>query len=269
MDLALPATAYTISNDDSGTDGHYFGRPPGLSVDQWPRSRIHGAPMAHLFTVRVPTQYRCAGPDLVALSVFQADDADGDTVDGVAETINGQAPPEHDAADTPFWSALTRYALARHPQERHQEDGSGGGWAWIWLTEAEFGAEPGEVPALATRGPGHTPRSTADLGRADKPGRRVKIVARDGDPNVGKLYNEWGRGDSGYIPMRSEEGERLGLDRFWGEWHFGGTADSPNGHEAFGPFYLQFDEGLGKANLGGDGEARLDLAADTIDFSCG
>jgi hypothetical protein len=71
VELPPPDTAHTIDDDAEGDDGHRNGRPPGLSVDQWPRSRTHGLPMAHLFTVRVPAQYRCAGPDLVALSVFR------------------------------------------------------------------------------------------------------------------------------------------------------------------------------------------------------
>ena len=68
----------------------------------------------------------------------------------------------------------------------------------------------------------------------------------------------------------SAEGKALDLrQRFGGECHFGGTADPINPINVSGPFYLAFHEGLGGPNLGGDGGALLDLAADTIDWSCG
>src|SRR4051794_10747172 len=90
--LSLPQAAFDIaySGDDGvGADGYAFGRPPGVGSVQWPRSRVNGLPMAHLFTVRVPEEYRCAGPDYVALSLFQADDHVAKTVEGVAKVIDG------------------------------------------------------------------------------------------------------------------------------------------------------------------------------------
>ncbi|WP_285741099.1 hypothetical protein [Lentzea sp. NBRC 105346] len=263
MDLPLPDTAYSIEFDEEGPDGHAFGRPPGLHPGQWPRSRAVGLPMPHLFTVRVPEQYRCAGPDLAGLSVFQAGDDRADPVDGVADTIAGGEPP----SDTAFWSALTEYARSRHPEERYQTDDIAGGWAWIWLTEAELAGPPCPLPDPATRLEGT--EDTTDAWRADRPPRRLRLVARVDDPNVGKTYVEFDK-TSGYIDMFSEEGKRLGLvERFFYQQHFGGTIVPPNGGEDIGPFFLAFDEKLGDPNLGGDGMAQLDLATEYLQWSCG
>jgi hypothetical protein len=123
VDLPLPDTAYSIEFDEEGTDGHAFGRPPGLLSAAWPRARSHGLPMAHLFTVRVPEPYRCAGPDLVGLSVFQADDHFDTSGGPVDHTIGGGDPPPHESGAAAFWSALTAYANAIHPWKRYRTDG--------------------------------------------------------------------------------------------------------------------------------------------------
>ncbi|RSN70992.1 hypothetical protein [Actinomadura sp. WAC 06369] len=99
MDLPLPRTAYDIEFDDEGRDGHAFGRPPGLRPEQWPRSRVNGLPMAHLFTVRVPEEYRCAGGDLAGLSVFQSDDHVADAVEG--RRTRSAGPPRRSTARRP------------------------------------------------------------------------------------------------------------------------------------------------------------------------
>lgn len=267
MDLPLPHTAYDLEFDDEGRDGHAFGRPPGLRPEQWPRGRVNGLPMAHLFTVRVPEQYRCAGDDLAGLSVFQADDHVADEVEGAADVIAGGAPPAHEPEAAAFWSALGAYAKGRHPRERYREDEIGGGWAWIWLTEAELAAPACPLPDPATKEPDQTDDDCIDAWRHDRPARPLRLRARADDPNVGKRYDEWGKKGSGYIDMHSEEGERLGLrERFFERCHFGGTATVVNGGD-FGPFFLGFGEALGDPNLGGGGFANLDLAAEEIDWS--
>lgn len=267
MDLPLPDTAYDIDFDDEGRDGHAFGRPPGLRPEQWPRSRVNGLPLAHLFTVRVPAQYRCAGADLVGLSVFEADDHVAETVAGAADTVAGGEPPAHDPRAAAFWSALTAYASDRHPRERFREDEIGGGWAWIWLTEAELNAPSCPLPDPATQLPDYTGQYRMGAWQHDRPPLPLRVRARTDDPNAGKRYDEWGKAAPGYIEMFSEEGERLGLkDRFLDRCHFGGTATALNGGD-FGPFFLGFDETLGDPNLAGGGTAHLDLAADEIEWS--
>jgi hypothetical protein len=266
MDVPLPDAAYRVEFDREGRDGHAFGRPPGLRATQWPRSRVNGLPMAHLFTVRVPAPYRCAGAELAGLSVFQADDHVSRKLAGVADVFAGGDPPAHGPAADAFWSALVGYARGgRHQRERYREDGIGGGWAWIWLTDTELAGPPGALPDPATREPEYHSQDGVDAWRADRTAAPLRVVARDSDPNVGKRPDD---PESGYVDMDSEEGDRLGLsDRFFGQCHFGGTATPPNGGADHGPFFFAFHEELGDANLGGgDSPARIDLATDLIDW---
>jgi hypothetical protein len=292
MELAAPDTAFDIVMDDHGRDGHAFGRPPGLDPGRWPRSRVNGLPMAHLFTVLVPPQFRCAGPDLVALSAFQADDHVATVVTGVAEVLAGGSPPGHDLGAVPFWAALAAYAGDRHPHELYVEDEIGGGWAWVWRSGAEFAGAPCQLPDDAARLPRYTTFDGADAWRADQPARPLRLEARVDDPNVGRRIEDLapdqvvaGWEHSGYIDTYSEEGERLGLDRFAGRDHFGGTAEPVNGGAAgdgseatsdggwawvpMSPFFLAFDEKLGNPNLGCDGVLQLDLATGRVRWSCG
>ncbi|MFJ4428827.1 hypothetical protein [Streptomyces bobili] len=251
--------------------------------------------MAHLFTIRVPKQYRCAGRGLVGLAVFQADDHVAVLIPGVMEVIAGGQPPAHDGTAALYWAAVTAYGRHRHPQERYREDLINGGWAWIWLTETELEAPPGPLPDLAARVPdypgfhGECPADggTTDWDDSDQPAAPLLLVPRVDDPNVGmaiedddpaesaKLIEEgWeapaGYVHSGYIPMFSEEGDRFGLtDRFFGESHFGGTAEYQNGGEPFprlGPRYIAFDAKLCGVNVG-DAVARIDLFTDRIEWS--
>src|SRR6266496_475732 len=178
MDLPAPDTAFDIVIDDGGTDGHALGRPPGLDPASWPRSRVNGLPMAHLFTVTVPAQYRCAGPDLVGLSAFQADDHVSAPVPGLPEVVAGGRPPGHDPGAEPFWAAVAAYARARHPHELYVEDDIGGGWAWLWRRADELAAGPGPLPDEATRLPGYVTYDGADAWRADQPPRPLHLQAR-------------------------------------------------------------------------------------------
>lgn len=67
--------AYDLElTDNNHGQGWAYGRPVGITTDQWPRSRSNGLPMAHLWTILVPEAYRVKGQDLVAISFFQADD---------------------------------------------------------------------------------------------------------------------------------------------------------------------------------------------------
>lgn len=108
MDLAVPDTAYTIVKDDAGIVGYSYGRPPGIEGARWPRSRCTGLPMEHLFTIRVPEQYRCTGRDLVGLSVFQADDHVAVRIPGAAEVLAGGESPTHDETAARYWAAVVR-----------------------------------------------------------------------------------------------------------------------------------------------------------------
>jgi hypothetical protein len=270
-EFPLPRTAYDIvftGDGSSGGGGYAFGRPPGIDPACWPRSRVNALPMAHLFTVRVPEQYRCAGPEFVALSIFQADDHVAKIVDGLAALIDGGPLPEHDAATSAFWAEAAAYARRRHSMERYAEDLIRGGWALLWLTEEEFAGPPAELPAAAAVFPGH--ESDGKHGNAylaDRPARALELVLRADDPYVGRPPIE--TEDYQYIHDTNDERRRLGLPEFH-ECHFGGTADYVNGGlYDTGAWYLQFDGRLGDGNLGGDGSAAIDLMTSRIDWSCG
>ena len=269
--------AYDVEFSENGDQGQgwCFGAPAGIAPSQWPRSRVNGLPMAHVFTLRVPAEYRTKSEELIAISLFQADDHAADTVDGVAETIEMQELPEEanesDEAG-PFWASLLEYATGRHPQERYLEDLIDGGWAVLWLTEAEFRGPAGMPPAEAV---GVFPEYDSSDGTsayiAPTAPQYVELVVRTGDPNVGKEPKEFPDEAAGeYVPMYSGKGQALGLDKlFFGKTHFGGTSSPCQGEPDTSPFYLEFDEQFGGANLGGDGVAFIDLLNDRLDWACG
>lgn len=77
--------AYDIIISETGKDGWCGGMPPGIKPAQWCRSRKSGLPMKHLFTVRVPEEYRARGKTFVAISVFQ--DLTDKRIEGVEESF--------------------------------------------------------------------------------------------------------------------------------------------------------------------------------------
>lgn len=259
-----------LTDNDHGC-GWAFGRPVGISTEQWPRSRINGLPMAHLWTILVPEAYRAKGKDLVAISLFQADDAFEDRVDGVEDVINKSAEADASGA-TAFWSSLNRYANNRHPQEIYLEDIIGGGWVLLWLTKEEF---EGEMTALPNKEDCIYPDYEMEAWSGtcfvkDQPAKFVEQTVRINDPNIGKSLNEWLDEDDedAYIPMFSEKGEALKLDRFHAKTHFGGTANPIQAMPEFSPFYIEFEEMLGDANMGG-GNGQIDLLNNEFDWACG
>ncbi|WP_352309809.1 hypothetical protein [Psychrobacter sp. W2-37-MNA-CIBAN-0211] len=259
-----------LTDKDHG-QGWAFGRPVGITTDQWPRSRINGLPMAHLWTILVPEAYRVKGKDLVGISFFQADDAFEDRVGGVEDMITNLTEMNNiDAED--FWASLSNYANHRHRQETYLEDIIGGGWALIWLTEAEFSGGSTPMPnkenTICLSYEVEEWSSTCFV--KDAPAQFIQHVVRIDDPNVGKMLDEWpDEGDENtYIPMFSEKGEILKLDRFHAKSHFGGTANPIQGMPEFSPFYIEFEEEFGDANMGG-GNGQIDLLNDQFDWACG
>ena len=59
----------------------------------------------------------------------------------------------------------------------------------------------------------------------------------------------------------------MGLDRFFKENHFGGTAGPCQYTPEFSPYYFEFEEDLGGANMGG-GNGQIDLENDQLDWAC-
>lgn len=72
----MPTRAYNIEmlqeEGRGGSDSHgwCFGLPPGISPKQWPLDPLTGYPLVHGFTLRLPEDYRCHGPDIAGLSFF-------------------------------------------------------------------------------------------------------------------------------------------------------------------------------------------------------
>src|SRR3954451_457441 len=93
IDLQVPASTFSIAFDDDGPDGWSGGQPPGVTPAQWPRSRVNGLAMTHLFTLRVPESYRVQGPEFVAVALFQSGDDACGSVPGVRATVDGAEPP--------------------------------------------------------------------------------------------------------------------------------------------------------------------------------
>jgi hypothetical protein len=287
MAIENPTKAFDIEFDAEGRDGWAFGQPSGITPRQWPRSRGNGIPMTHLFTVRIPEQYRCKGPEVAAMSVFQGYDGDGGALDreGAREAIErGHVPDDTTTSARAFWESLLDYARNKHRGEVCVVDEIGGSWGIVYLSEDEFQGTPCTLPAFVLDGSADKLPFARDNAR--KP---FRLVERSGDPNVGKEYAEFpdwlfeldedeiaakddvsGIAIEGYVPMFHALGEKLDLVRFFRPSHFGGTLHPQQG----GPgklslFFFEFDEALGDPNLGGDGVAQIDLERDTLDWACG
>lgn len=270
MNILKEAYDLELTDNDHG-QGWTFGRPVGITTNEWPRSRSNGLPMAHLWTILVPKAYRVKGQDLVAISFFQADDHTADTIDGVEDLITNRTEMNHTDA-VAFWTSLNGYANNRHSQEIYLKDIIGGGWALIWLTEAEF---HGKSTPLPDKDNSVYPNyAVEEWGNScfvsDEPAQFIKQVARTDDPNIGKALTEWADEDdeNAYVPMFSTKGDALKLDRFHAKNHFGGTANPIQAVPEFSSFYIEFEEGFGGANMGG-GNGQIDLLNDQFDWACG
>jgi predicted DNA-binding WGR domain protein/Flp pilus assembly protein TadD len=275
--VTVPEFAYNIIFEDDAADGHAFGLPKGITAAMWPRSRGNGIPMRHLFTVKIPEEYRCRGKEITALSVFQGYDGDGgaDTIDNVEKYLSDTLPlteiEMQTEAQKKFWNGLILYKESRHPNEVLFEDIIGTSWAVLYLTEAEFQSVECPLPDFD---------DTLFDGDEDVEGwfnrqkgpQNLKVEVRENDPNAGKVIaDNRNPAEGDYIPPFSTQGEELNLERFYYFQHFGGTSFPGNVNEAegFGPFYIEFDETLGGANLGGDGVCQIDLLSDKLDWQCG
>jgi hypothetical protein len=117
--------------------GWCFGLPPGISPNQWPLDPLTGYPLVHGFTLRLPPDYRCHGPDIAGLSFFASctEHSDGGTApdEAIQAAMTGPAAPD-DARYLPFWKA----AQDHHPHLHRMIDVLDDSFAVILLTEAEL-----------------------------------------------------------------------------------------------------------------------------------
>jgi len=257
-----PTHVYELlgASADGPVHGWSAGRPPGLTDATWPRNRRNGLPMRHTCTLLLPEDYRCHGPELVGLSLFEADDHLANRLDGVAQTIDDEAPPP---GDTPFWRGLAAYRAQRCPSEKYIEDGRlGGGYTVIWWTREQLLRPPAALPSAELK-PDAPPGDCTDAWRGDKPFRPVVWHIRTDDPNAGKSPR-----DADYLSARDSKGREL-YDRYHGSMHLGGTSvpcQQPADWELPGPFYLELEHGFGGLNFGG-GNGQLDLESHEINWA--
>lgn len=266
------SNAFNIEFSDSNcNEGWTHGKPVGIKTTQWPRSRINGSPMAHIWTFLVPEEYRVKGKNYIAISFFQADDHVANDVDGVSNVINDKKKITGASAQ-PFWDSLLEYAKNKHPMEIYLEDLIDGGWVLIWLTKEEFNSNLTVLPEKEKSVfPNYDSADGTDCFQQNEPPKYVKLNVREDDPNVGKnLEDDPDEEDEdAYVGMYSVRGEELKLEeRFYGKAHFGGTANPVQAVPEFSPFYIEFEEAHGNANMGG-GNGQFDLLNDEFDWACG
>ena len=132
--------------------GWCFGLPPGITPEQWPLDPANGYPLQHGFTLLLPDDHRCHGPDIVAISFFASP---WDLKDGgpwiKAPEIRGAVTGEDAPAGPdllPFW----RGRGMAHPRLHRFEDILGIAHAAVLLTGAEFDGPPCRPPRM-----GHNP----------------------------------------------------------------------------------------------------------------
>ena len=240
------------------------GRGPILDADQWPRSRVNGYPMIHVFTTRVPADYRRRGADWVGLSFFQADDHVADSVEGVSALFEGQIP-EDELANDSFLRSVQRYIANRHPNEYYMVDIIGGGFAAIWLSPKELRGRASPPPDDRT-----SPRSGNDGRNAwdnFEPEVEFRLVERLGDPNVGITPVDVAIEDDCYIDIAKSPEHREFFERALGRCHFGGTSLCVQAMPKISPYFIELEE-IGGANFGG-GNCQICLETMTLDWACG
>jgi hypothetical protein len=140
--------------DRGGADCHgwAFGLPPGIAPEQWPLEPWSGYPLMHVFTLLLPQDHRCHGPDLVALSLFAVspEHGEGEESDAMAKAVLGESEPSD-----PRFRAFWRPPARRHPRLTRMKDLTlGYDHAVILLTRAEFEAPFCLPPEIAREGLG-------------------------------------------------------------------------------------------------------------------
>lgn len=261
--MTPPQTAYDLyvlaqyahENHDR-FDGWVFGLPPGIAPEEWPRDPYTGYPMMHGFTLRLPEDYRCHGPEIAGISFFGTapDHNDG----GPASNPRIEKMLASDTApDDPDLAALWAAYRHNHPRLHRMQDILGCQYAVILLTEQELAgpfcrppaplgaAAMSQVPApeWLTKGsaaamndmaysphlpnPGSTPLSFNNYAAMQMPfNRALKLVPRESDPNAGKTPAEtWGEGPaaSGYQSFFYWEDGEIERDNYrlhpWAQGH--------------------------------------------------
>lgn len=289
----LPREAGRIAED--ADHGWVFGLPRGITTAQWPLDPGTGAPLMHGFTLLLPPDYRCHGPDIAGLAFF-ATPFDANDGGGLAHDDPFQRMilrPEAAKDVDPAWAAYHRHALGVHPRTHWMRDILGYHYAAVLLTAAELATPFAEPPALAMRDGGRPEWMTggaarvhfanygyredqiATLAPADALSghHAVRWTPRAQDPNAGRApmedFGERGTA-SGYVSPYDRE-----RDYALHDWardhaldHIGGTMRPIQAVPRMSPYHIGFEEPFGGYNFGG-GNAQLDFKTMTFDWACG
>ena len=145
----IELTKAPAKRDASDHAGWCYGYPPGIAPNQWPLDPYSGYPLMHGFTFLLPEDYRCHGPDIVALSFFATapeHNDGGPLCDEAIEAVlkAGAARPE-DEELAAFWG----HAQTPHPRMTYMKDILGCAYAVILLTQDEFDGALCPVPDIA------------------------------------------------------------------------------------------------------------------------
>jgi hypothetical protein len=260
----------------------------------------------HGFTLLLPEDYRCHGPEILGFSFFATapDHNDGgvgaESQPMIDATLGATEPA--DRRYRPFWRAPAQ----NHPRLSRFKDILGYHYAVILLTRAEFDGpfcSPPEIsreslaPDLAEKPrwleigslsdfanySGVTsptePHWLTDLLGAIPPAgldinRALRCTPRKNDPNAGKTPCEpWAREESDYAPPYGEDANGDYVEHAWARGHatnhIGGTMRPVQAVPRCSPFYVEFDESFGGYNFGCGGKAQLDFKDMAFDWACG
>ncbi len=136
----------TVEPGADDCDGWCFGLPPGITPEQWPLDPISGYPLMHGFTIRLPDDYRCHGPEIAALSFFAtaADQNDGGARarPALREAVLGSGGAPAQPELMPFYAA----ARSAHPRLHRMQDILGYEYAVVLLKTEEFAGPPCPPP---------------------------------------------------------------------------------------------------------------------------
>jgi len=233
---------YWIMEAPSGDAGWAFGLPPGITSAEWPRHRSTGLPLVHGFTIRVPEEYRAAGPGRASLSYFHPGDSESfpseeDQVARVQVILAGRAL-DPDEAGHPFWRALEAHARSRHPATVYYRDILDHDHAIVWHTAAELDGPRCRRP--------ETPLPDGIDGDAmhleDPVDVEVPLGFADTSPEHGYIQLGWP-----LHPVQNTEEELRG--------------------QGFGARVLEIGTDVGGANYG-DGNCQVDLDNGLLDWAC-
>lgn len=284
---------------DPGCHGWCFGLPPGIQSAQWPLDPANGYPLQHGFTLLLPEDHRCHGPEIVAVSFFASamDHNDGRPivkVPAIRAAMDGaDAPIDPDLL--PFWQSTQ----TAHPRLSRFEDIIGIAYAAILLTQAEFDGPACVPPRLdgnrhrdALHAPDWLrigpllasqpfsvtgPRLRATTGEALPEvlaeSRMLHWAPRAHDPNAGRSpIDDFLHEPTDYIQPVFPDADGKYQCHDWvaalGRNHVGGTMQPEQATPSFSPHYVEFEEEMGGFNFGG-GNAQLDLRDMKFEWACG